>query len=315
MLHRTLSGVAALAVQVNMNRRLFKILTALMWVALPLTALRYAQVWSRLPERMATHFGANGQPNGWMPRETSVYFGVGVVAFVLIVFTTIAIVVMKSKTMPDQVALAMLGFFYLIVGFVFYANNSVIEHNLTGQPVSVSPILFGVPVAVVLLAASYLSAQRGQALPEGQTLAEETHGSRLFAVVFFLLAVVELSFAYSIPQTGVRIGLSLLGAFFLLIAAHSWSGFHYRFTPAGLEISTLGLRLRSIPQSQIAKYGPEKWMALRGYGIRGVGNTRAYVWGNDVVHITTRDGEVFLGTDDPARLVRDLDRMKQYAHS
>jgi len=46
-----------------------------------------------------------------------------------------------------------------------------------------------------------------------------------------------------------------------------------------------------------------------------VGNTRAYVSGNDVVHISTLEGEVFLGTNDPARLVHDLDRMKQYAHS
>ena len=56
-------------------------------------------------------------------------------------------------------------------------------------------------------------------------------------------------------------------------------------------------------------------MAYRGYGIRGVGNTRAYVWGNSVVHISTNDGEVFLGHSDPARLVRDLDQMKQFTHS
>ena len=68
-------------------------------------------------------------------------------------------------------------------------------------------------------------------------------------------------------------------------------------------------------RDQIAQYGIEKWTALRGYGIRGVGNTRAYVWGNKVVHITTLEGEVFLGHNDPARMVRDLDTMKQYAHS
>jgi hypothetical protein len=39
------------------------------------------------------------------------------------------------------------------------------------------------------------------------------------------------------------------------------------------------------------------------------------VWGNHVVHITTLEGEVFLGTNDPARLVRDLDQMKLYGHS
>jgi len=61
--------------------------------------------------------------------------------------------------------------------------------------------------------------------------------------------------------------------------------------------------------------GREKWVALRGYGIRGVGKTRAYVWGNNVVHITTIDGEVFLGTNDPARTVRDLDMMRHSAHT
>jgi len=45
-----------------MNRKLFPILTAMMWLALPLTAVRYWQVWDQLPERMATHFGAGGEP-------------------------------------------------------------------------------------------------------------------------------------------------------------------------------------------------------------------------------------------------------------
>jgi hypothetical protein len=286
-----------------------------MWIALPITALLYAQVWDRLPVRMATHFNAAGQPNGWMSRETSLYFGLGLTAFVLIIFTAIALLIRWQKTMPDTPAFALLGFFYLIVGFVVYGNESVLQHNLTGRPIVIAPILVGVPLAIIIFTLIYLRAQRGQALPEGQTLAEQSHGSKAFAALFLALAAIEFSIAFSIPAPGVRIGMGLLGVFFLLIAAHTWSGFRYRFTPAGLEISTLGLRLRSIPQSQIAKYRPEKWMALRGYGIRGIGNTRAYVWGNDVVHITTLEGEVFLGTNDPARLVRDLDRMKSYTHS
>ena len=298
-----------------MTRKVFTIGIALMWIALPLTALRYAQAWRQLPARMATHFNALGQANGWMSRETSLYFALGLTGFVLVVFTAIALVIARQKTMPDPVAFAMLGFFCVIVGVVFYANESILRHNLTGNPVSVSPVLFGVPVAVVLLAALYLSAQRGQALPESPILAEETHSSKPFAILFLSLAIMELAVVASIPQAGVRAGISVLVLMFLLIAAHTWSGFHYRFTPAGLEIRTLGLRLRSIPQSQIAKYRPEKWMALRGYGIRGVGNTRAYVWGNQVVHITTLEGEVFLGTNDPARIMRDLDAVKQYAQS
>jgi len=54
-------------------------------------------------------------------------------------------------------------------------------------------------------------------------------------------------------------------------------------------------------------YSIEPWAFMRGYGIRGIGNTRAYVWCNKVVHIRTSNGEIFLGHSDPERIVRDLD--------
>jgi Protein of unknown function (DUF1648) len=293
-----------------MNRKLFTILTALMWLALPLTALRYAQVWDRLPIRMATHFAADGHANGWMPRATSLYFALGITAFILIIFTALAVVVLKQKAKLDSASFALLGFAYVIVGFMFYVNNGILNHNLTGEAVAVPPVLLGLPLAIVLFTWIYIRAQRGPALPQARTLAEETHGSPAFAALFLALAIVEFSIAIAIPQTSVRVAMALLGALFLLIAAHAWSGFRYRFTPIGLEISTLGFRLRSIARDQIARYAIEPWTILRGYGIRGVGKTRAYVWGNQVVHITTLEGEVFLGHNDPARIVRDLDMLR-----
>ena len=298
-----------------MKRKLFAILTALMWLAVPLVALRYAQVWDQLPARMATHFNASGQANGWMPRETALYFGLGFTAFVLLIFTIVAVILLKQKAAPDTSWFALLGFFYFMDGFTVYVNNSIIEHNLTGNPVTVAPFILALPLAIVLFVVIYTRAQRGQALPAGQVLAEETHNAKGFSILFLALAALEFTIAVLISATGVRVAMGFLGVLFLLIAAHAWDGFHYRFTPAGLEISTLGVRLRSVPQAQIAKYRPEKWMALRGYGIRGLGNTRAYVWSNNVVHITTLEGEIYLGTNDPARTVRDLDMMRQYAHS
>ena len=298
-----------------MNRKLFTILTGLMWIAIPLTALRYGQVWDALPARMATHFAADGHPNGWMPRETALYYALGVTAFMLIAFTGLAVVVLKQRAEIDSASFALIGFFYVIVGFVFYVNNGILNHNLNGRPVAVSPVMLGLPLVIVLFMWIYLRAQRGPALPEGQTLAEETHGSPVFAALFVVMALVEFALAMVIPQTSVRIAMGLLGLLFVVIATHAWSGFRYRFTPWGLEISTLGLRLRSITRDQIGRYAVEPWSILRGYGIRGIGNTRAYVWGNKVVHITTLEGEVFLGHNDPTRLVRDLDAMKQFAHS
>ena len=69
----------------------------------------------------------------------------------------------------------------------------------------------------------------------------------------------------------------------------------------------LGFRLRFLPKESIVGYNIEPWSLIRGYGIRGVGRTRAYVWCNKVVHIKTSTGDIFLGHHDPERIVRDLD--------
>jgi len=97
---------------------------------------------------------------------------------------------------------------------------------------------------------------------------------------------------------------------FAVIAVHTWLGFHYFFRNSGVEIRTLGFRLRSIPRDDIKQYAVESWNPLRGYGIRGIGDNRAYVWGNQGVRIQTTRGEVFLGHSEPQRIVNDLDAMK-----
>ena len=58
-----------------------------MWLALPITALNYWRAWDQLPARMAVHFDANWQPNGYTSREGSLMLGLGIMAFLLVVFT------------------------------------------------------------------------------------------------------------------------------------------------------------------------------------------------------------------------------------
>jgi hypothetical protein len=65
--------------------------------------------------------------------------------------------------------------------------------------------------------------------------------------------------------------------------------------------------LRSIPKEQIRHYQPSSWNWTGGYGIRGLGQDRAYVWGNSGVRIATAGGSVFLGHAQPQRLIHDLD--------
>jgi len=114
-----------------------------------------------------------------------------------------------------------------------------------------------------------------------------------------------------VPAPAIRISMVLVGLIGLAAIAAAWNGFQYRFLVHGMEIRALGFRLRSIPRQQIQSYTVESWSALRGYGIRGVGSTRAYVWGNKVVHIKTSNGDVYLGHSDPAQIVRDLDMVTQ----
>ena len=76
-------------------------------------------------------------------------------------------------------------------------------------------------------------------------------------------------------------------------------------------ISTLGFRLRSIPLQNIRAYAVAPWSPLGGYGIRGIGERRAYVWGNTGVRMMLSDGEVFLGHREPEKIMNDLNLIRQ----
>jgi hypothetical protein len=198
----------------------------------------------------------------------------------------------------------------LPLGFAYAGTSSVVQHSLNGQRMGINLWSILVPVAVIALTALtaiFLGTKRGESLATATVIAEESHGSRVWSLVFVALLVAQLLAVITIPAPPVRTASALLGLLFAVIAIHIWAGFQYVFTNAGVEISTLGFRLRSIPREEIKQYAVESWNPLRGYGIRGIGNRRAYVWCNHGVRIQTTDGEVFLGHNDPDRIVRDLD--------
>jgi hypothetical protein len=137
--------------------------------------------------------------------------------------------------------------------------------------------------------------------------AEEKHGSLACGLVMFVPALAMLAYAGNVPVRGVRMTLIVSAVMLMGASAMAWSGFRYSFSSEGLEIYTLGFRLRSISAADIRSYAPDRWNVLGGYGIRGLGNRRAYVWGNRGVRIKTIDSEIFLGHDEPEKIVRDLD--------
>jgi hypothetical protein len=141
---------------------------------------------------------------------------------------------------------------------------------------------------------------------QGDVLAEETHSGRAWSLIILLALIGPMIGVALVPSTAGRWAVALVGVIAIGTIAMSWSGFQYRFLRQGVEIRMLGFRLRSIPRQSIVSYSIEPWAFIRGYGIRGIGSSRAYVWCNKVVHIKTSNGEIFLGHNDPERIVCDL---------
>jgi hypothetical protein len=141
---------------------------------------------------------------------------------------------------------------------------------------------------------------------QGDVLAEETHSGRAWSLIILLALLGPMIGVTLAPSTAGRWAIALVGVIAIGTFAMSWSGFQYRFLRHGVEIRMLGFRLRSIPKQSIVSYSIEPWAFIRGYGIRGTGSSQAYVWCNQVVHIKTSNGEIFLGHNDPERIVRDL---------
>jgi hypothetical protein len=142
---------------------------------------------------------------------------------------------------------------------------------------------------------------------QSDVLAEETHSGGVW-MLLIVPALIGPVTALWLAHTEFVFWAAML-AIVIAVAcgAVMSSGFQYRFTRQGVEVRMLGFQLRSIPRQSIVGYSIESWSLNQGYGIRGTGNRRAFVWCNKVVHIKTTSGDTFLGHSDPERIVRDLE--------
>ncbi len=294
------------------SRTGFHALIAAMWLALPFTAYRYWSVWDRLPAHMATHFRADGRPNGWMTPEQSLKFSASMLAILLAVFTIILVYAGRRSRPLTATSWSMLGLFCVIVGVMTYISDGVLQYNVSGAPIPLAGSIGVLTAAIAVFMVIFLWEMRGSALPESVLISEEKHASLLMAVVCMVPAAIIAVLAITVPTIGLK--LTLFAAAFVIgsCAGMAWDGFHYLFSPSGIEIRTLGFRLRSVPLSEIKSYAIDRWSTLGGYGIRGVGDTRAYVWTKTGVRIKLSHGEVFLGHSEPERIVHALDMITKH---
>jgi Protein of unknown function (DUF1648) len=296
-----------------MTRTSYKTLTALLWSAPVAIVIRYRQLWDRLPLRMATHFNVQGQPNGWMTRETSLYYSAGFLAFLAALFCVIALVI--EKKYPQAKVSWMLAFFHAEIWTFVCLQNSLLEYNLDRTPIAIPVLPIVSVIAVLVMVAVVLGEKRGTPLSPTDVLAEEVHSGKPWAAIFLLPSIALIATASAIPGATPRIAMIAISVIMIAVFAMSWDGFHYYFSRHGIEIRTLGFRLKSIPLLQIRSYEIQSWNPIRGYGIRGVGNCKAYVWGKTGVRVDMYDGQVFLGHSDPQRIVHDLNVIKRFQTS
>jgi hypothetical protein len=114
-----------------MNRNLYKWAIVLMWLALPAAGWGYWRMWDQLPAQMALHFDAHRQPNGFASREGALQTGLGIMIAMLVLFTSATIVLARLKPVAVWPALVIS---YVIVGFCWYGNHSIVKFNLKAQP-------------------------------------------------------------------------------------------------------------------------------------------------------------------------------------
>ena len=229
-----------------MNRRVFHFATVLLWLALPIVALQYHEAWDRLPGRMAVHFNAANQANGWMTREQSLNFNLWMIAIALVVST----IVLTAASWRSVAGFrwVLLGFFVVLLGFLLSVNQAVIDYNRYGTPIHPERVVVVLAVVVAALIATYLFSHRQMALPGGETLTVETHASRPWSALI-LIAMIGPIVAMALAPGAVRIPLLLVGTIGIFAFAMAWGGFQYRFLQHGVEIRMLGFRLRSIPRN------------------------------------------------------------------
>ncbi len=306
-----------------MNAKILRLLMFTPWLAVPAVALRYWTLRDQLPETLAVHFDIHNRPNGWMARDTFFWQMLTILIFQLAVFTAI-LLASRRQTIVHSLFIGLANAIAAFLTFIFFG---LLAYNLDPAREPLQHMM-AITIAFIVLAVAMAAAIRLRRAPgtelrqprpqlptvrasEGRLIAEEVHSHKLWAAILALPEALALWILYTERPENIRlfaipVTLVILGA-----VAFVWRGFTYRFTTAGVEVRSLGIRLRFIPRPAIREYKIEPCDPLAdfgGWGVKGRRGETAYIWaGHTGVRIRTWNGDVYLGHEQPERLVSDLD--------
>lgn len=277
------------------------------------------EIWSRydqLPARIASHFNAAGLPNGWAPKNEFFTVIVPMSVVFLALFTFLA-----SRFESNSG----LGWVTLIAEYwgtgLFAGLTHATLRFAMGETTTLNfPFAFWNVVCLVALVVGEvvrISGLRQRAdATNGRLIAQESHSSPKLGSAFLIISLCACAAAVGTGARGTVLAV-LAPIALILVGCAAWvfTGFVYRITTAGLEIRTFGLPIRFIPAADIEWVRAQSCNPLTdfgGWGIRGIGKMRAYIWGGRrCVHIHTHGGDdIYLGTAHPDRMVRELEMVE-----
>jgi hypothetical protein len=317
-----------------MTRTHWRNLSLLPWLILPAMLWRYWQLQDLLPERISVHFNANNVPNGWSDRGDFAIGFIGMTVGMLALFTILSVVPKR----PQAFSWLLLFFEYFVSAVMCLAFVGVLEFNalnrvdslrIAGRIAMLTPVvaIAAVVIAVVRGGRKEVGALTGANAPlstdspaiapsQGRLLAEEMQRAPWAGIFFALATALAISAAVRIPSSApLWVKLLLYGAspLCLWVTLQAFGGFRYRITSTGVEVRTGGIRVCSIAKANIEDYRVAQIDPLGdfgGWGMRMLPGKRAFIWhGHEAVRIRTPQRTVYLGHDQPERLVKDLDVM------
>jgi hypothetical protein len=285
------------------------------WLSLVLMLAEIAYFYPQLPAVIASHFNAAGVANGWAPKSQFFTVIVPICAGFLALFTFLA------SRFPQISGLGWLVMIceYWGAGLFVMLTHATLQYNLGRAKTLDFPILTW---SLIMLGALVIgevgrirSIRRNANAVQGQILAEEHHGSSSLAGLLLGIGVVMLALVMEFHAAGAAKGaLVLVGVTLLICALWARTGFVYRVSASGVEIRTLAMPIRFVPMSDVEFVRAQNCNPLKdfgGWGIRGMGNMRAYIWGgNRCVQIRTHSGDkLYLGITDADRLAREIESL------
>lgn len=303
-----------------MCSRNWRIAMAVPWLAFVGMAIDIWLAYDRLPAVIASHFNAAGLPNGYAPKDQVFVTILGISFLLLCMFTFI---LSRFPQISGLGWLVMVAEFWGI-GLLAGITHGTLRVGLGEAKVLAFPI--GVWTLIAFLAlvvgeAGRIGKMRSRSsATSGTLIAQEVHGSSRLATMFGGISAAMLSSLILLKPAGVASGILMIVGFLLLACAlWAFTGFVYRITSAGLEIRMLGFPIRFVPAMDIASVEAKDCNPLTdfgGWGIRGIGQMRAYIWGgNRCVYVRTHAGDkIYLGIGDADRMVRELEAMAPLVH-